>query len=106
MINPHEIYDKLVIAGDDWADKNAAAEIIEETKKIELARLMNGLEGSHAAKEQQALCNPLYRAFLARMVDARKEANKAKVKYESAKMFAELLRTKAATERVANRSAT
>lgn len=105
MINPHEVYEKLVTAGDDWANKNAAAEILEEVKKVELARLMNGLEGSQASKEQQALSDPLYRAFLARMVDARKEANKAKVKYESAKMFAELLRTKAATERVANRSA-
>ena len=105
MINPNEIYERLVEAGDEWADKNAAAEILEEVKKIELSKLMNGLEGSHAEKERQALINPLYRAFLARMVEARKEANKAKVKYESAKMFSELLRTKAATERAANRNA-
>lgn len=106
MINPQEVYERLVTAGDDYADKNAAAEILEETKKVELARLMNGLEGSQAAKEAEALCNPLYCSFLGRMIEARKEANKAKVKYESAKMFAELLRTKAATERQANKYAT
>lgn len=105
MINPHEIYEKLVNLGEEWAKTNYAADILEETKKTELARLMNGLEGSHAAKETTALANPLYRNHLAKMVEARREANIAKVRYDSAKMYCELMRTQAATERAANRNA-
>lgn len=39
------------------------------------------------------------------MVDARTMANKAKVAYEAKKMWAELMRTKAATERAENKHA-
>lgn len=106
IINPQQIYERLATLGDEWAKANYAADVLEETKKPELARLMNGLEGSHASKEQEALANPLYRAHLARMCEARRDANSAKVKYDSARMWAELMRTQAATERAANKYAT
>jgi len=98
-INPNDIYEKLVTAGDLWADCDAAASILEESKKSLLSQLSTDIEGSQAAKESFALRHPEYKAHLEQMVDARKEANKAKVRYESAKMFSELMRTVAANER-------
>lgn len=105
MLNPNEAYERLVTLGEEWSKANYAADLLEETKKTELARLMNGLEGSHATKETTGLANPLYREHLAKMCEARKSANIAKVKYDSARMYCELMRTQAATERAANRSA-
>jgi hypothetical protein len=106
MINPQNIYQKLETLGTEWAMANCAADLLEETKKTMLASLMIGLEGSHASKEQQALSNPLYAEHITKMCEARRDANLAKVKYDSAKMWAELMRTKAATERAANKYAT
>lgn len=106
MINPQNIYKKLTDLGEEWAKANYAADILEEVKKPELARLMAKHEGTQAAKEQMALADPLYRAHLASMCEARREANIAKVRYDSARMWAELMRTQAATERAANKYAT
>lgn len=106
MINPQSIYEKLAKLGEEWARANYAADILEEVKKPELARLMSKHEGTQAAKEQLALADPIYRAHLTNMCEARREANIAKVKYDSARMWAELMRTQAATERAANKYAT
>src|SRR5678810_69230 len=46
VIDAEEIYRQLVDCGDDWVDKNAAAELLEETKKSVLAEIMNGGSGS------------------------------------------------------------
>lgn len=104
-MNPLEIHEKLVTLGSAWAEANYAADLLEETKKTELARLMNKLEGSQAARETEAMANPLYREHIAKMTETRKTANIAKVKYDSAKVWVDLLRTQNANERAANRSA-
>lgn len=106
MINPEHIYQKLVGLGEDWADANAAAELLEETKKVLLAQLMLASEASSmAAKESYALSDPSYKIHINRMVEARKEANKAKVRYISAQAWFEAKRTESANERAANKAA-
>lgn len=105
MINPYNIHEKLVKLGEEWAIANYAADLLEETKKPELARLMSKVDGSIAAKEAEAQANPLYREHIAKMCEARRDANIAKVKYDSAKAYVELLRTQSANERAANRVA-
>jgi hypothetical protein len=96
----NEIHDKLVSAGDDWADKDAAATLLEETKKTVLAQLKTmSKAGSDAARETEALASEGYQDHVRSMVDARKAANRAKVAYESRKTWVELWRTKAANER-------
>lgn len=108
MINPNAIYEQLVQAGDDWSDANAAADLLEETRKTKLAQLQLGFveEKSMAAKEMNALASSEYESFIKGMVTARKLANRARVKYDSAKIYTDLLRTQSATERIANRFAT
>lgn len=97
--DPDRIYKQLTDAGEDWVDKNAAAELLEETKKTVLAELASHEHGSVAAKESLALANPAYKLHLTNMVSARKEANRAKVRYDSMKVLAEMRRTQESTRR-------
>lgn len=99
-LDPDRIYQNLVAAGESWADADAAATLLEETKKSVLAKLMNESDAaSIAAKEMYALADPAYREHVAGMVNARKAATKAKVRYDSAKVLAELRRSQEATRR-------
>lgn len=98
--DPEAIYRRLESAGDDWVDKNAAAEILEETKKTVLAQLMGSeLAGTNAERERKALGDPAYRLHLTNMVTARKEANRARVRYDSVRVLAEMRRTQESTRR-------
>ena len=98
--NPDEIYERLRIAGEDWADHDAAANALEETKASLLAELSLKADGSsEAAKKNVALADPVYRLHVTNMVTARKEANKSKVRYELGKMWAELRRSQESTRR-------
>lgn len=95
-----QIYDAITKAGEDWAEKQAAADLLEETRKSVLAKLMN--EAPHTSmggKEMQALADPEYKKFVEGMVSARKAANKARVRYDSAKVLAELRRSQESTRR-------
>lgn len=98
--DPEAIYLRLNTAGDDWVDKNAGAEILEETKKTVLAEIMIGMiGGSTAERERIALAEPAYRIHLVNMVKARKKANRARVRYDSIRVLAEMLRTQESTRR-------
>lgn len=97
--DPEAIYRRLEEAGNDWADKNAAAEILEETKKTLLAELMQGFPGSNAERERCALADAVYKLHLKNMVMARKESNRARVRYDSVRVLAELRRTQESTRR-------
>lgn len=99
-IDSDRVYEALVKAGEDWADKDAAANLLEETKKSTLAHIKTkSPEKSDAAKETLALCDPEYMQHLQLMVEARREANRARVKYDSARMLAEMRRSQEATKR-------
>ena len=98
-MDTEQIHERLVTAGESWADLDAAASLLEETKKSVLAELMNKAEGSMAARESEALADAVYRHHVTTMVTARKEANRAKVRYDSAKAWVELMRTQESTRR-------
>lgn len=93
-------YDALIRAGEAWADADAAASLLEETKKSLLAQLMQEADStSNAGKEMLALAHPDYRKHVDGMVSARKAANKARVRYDSAKVLAEMRRSEESTRR-------
>ena len=97
---PEKFFHSVVEAGDDWADKNAAADLLEETKNSVRAELANRSEAtSQAAKDAMALADPAYRLHITNMVTARREANRARVKYDAMKMLAELRRSQESTRR-------
>lgn len=97
--DPEAIYLRLNEAGEDWVDKNAGAEILEETKKTVLAERMNSFQGSNAERERLSLADSVYKLHLTNMVMARKEANRARVKYDSVRVLAEMRRTQESTRR-------
>lgn len=106
-LDPTDIYERLVKGGEEWADAQAAAELLEESKKTLVSQLGadSGLS-SATAREAYAYAHDDYIDHVQRMVEARKHANKCKVRYDSAKIWAELLRTKNANERAAMGRAT
>lgn len=99
-MDPDRIYDSLVKAGEAWADAESAASLLEETKKSVLAKLMNDADAtSIAGKEMHALASDEYADFISGMVRARAAATKARVRYDSAKVLAELRRSEESTRR-------
>jgi hypothetical protein len=99
-MKPEVLYTKIIQAGEEWADAEAAAALLEETRKSVLAKLMNeSASTSIAGKEMLALGDQQYRDFVTGMVQARKAANKARVRYDSAKILAELRRSEESTRR-------
>jgi len=94
-----QIFHALVKAGEEWSDADAAASLLEETRKSVLAKLMNEADGSVAAREMQALASEQYTTFVAGMIKARAASNKARVRYDSAKTLSELRRSEESTRR-------
>lgn len=98
--DPDLIYTQLIHAGEEWADKDAAAQMLEENKKSILAHLMIEAPGSTSAeKERLALADPSYKHHLKLMVTARKEATVAKVRYDAMRVLSEMRRTQESTRR-------
>lgn len=109
MINPHEVYKKLTTEGDDWADKHAAAELLEGTlKQVQAQQYLKyrGEGHSQGDCEQHAIADPEYTRARESAIEARKEANRAKVRYNAAQAFFEAQRTAEATHRAAAKAAT
>ena len=101
-LDADRIFHKLTEAGHTWADREAAADLLEETKKVILAELtLQQLKGasSRAEAEQQALALPAYREHVVAMNAARRSANRARVDYDSLKSLMELRRSQEATRR-------
>jgi hypothetical protein len=93
-------YTALVQSGENWADMDAAATLLEESRKSILAKFkLEAAGGSDAAREMIALADPRYAEFVKGMVAARGAANKARVRYDSAKTLAELRRSQESTRR-------
>jgi len=100
MLDADRIYAQLSEAGEAWADADAAASLLEETRKSVLAKLM--LEASvtsAAAKEMVALADESYTKHVEGMVSARKAAHKARVRYDCARVLAEMRRSEESTRR-------
>lgn len=99
--DPDRIYHNIVTAGDEYVDKEAAASLLEETRKTVLAELVNSLPTgmSMAARESHALADAVYKLHLTNMVSARKEANRAQMRYRAVQVLAEMRRSQESTRR-------
>lgn len=92
------------IAAKDWVAKDAAANILEETKSAVLAQKMlffSDLPVSRA--EMQVKGSPEWTDFVTSMVRAREEANLAKVRLEYTRMKFQEWQSHEATERAERR---
>jgi len=75
------------IIGEEWADAEAAASLLEDTKTSVLAQKMSMLGDIPVNKAEMTIkATPDWHSYLAKIVAARKEANILKVRMEYLKM--------------------
>jgi hypothetical protein len=75
--------EQLFKAGTAWADKNAAADLLEELKSATLAEWSSEVKGVAVNRaEMQIKASARWHAYLKDMVKARHDANLAKVRLE------------------------
>ena len=100
MMNPDQIFYRLESAANDFADREAAASLLEEMKSTVLSQCASDHpEDSMSKAESKARRDERFVEHLRSMVEARKEANKAKSLYYSIQTWIDLTRTKESTER-------
>ena len=100
-IDANKIAQELSRRGMEWADTDAAFRALDDVTKSVLSEAIAALNQneSMAAKETAARRSQKYMDHLIALSDARRAANRAKVNYDTYKVYMELLRTNAATER-------
>jgi|SRR5690349_23981193 len=70
-------------AGEEWASLEAAAQLLEDTKSAVLSQKMLALGDIAVNKaEMQVKATPEWQEHIAKIVEARRQANLAKVKKE------------------------
>lgn len=75
------------LAAKDWVDKDAAANLLEETKSAVLSQRMAALGDMPVSRAELIVkASPEWAEFVTQMVEARKAANLAKVKLEWLRM--------------------
>jgi len=99
---PRNLAQTLLDHGNEWADRKAAADLLEETQKTRLAQIAlkyitEGAPVNKATMEAQA--TEEYSNFLNDMVEARRLANRARVQYDADITFIEMQRSLESTKR-------
>jgi hypothetical protein len=102
MSDPNEVVSRLTTLGHEWADKESAAALLEETRKSlrsQIALKFLADTGAANKAEMMAEATDEYTAHVKSMVEARRLANIADVNYSAARIWVDLIRTKEATKR-------
>lgn len=102
IFDPYNLAEQLLKHGSDWADKNAAADLLEETRKTLRSQIsMKYLPdvGSVAKAEMLAESTQEYIDHIKSMVEARKNSNRARVQYDTDKAFVDLVRSAESSRR-------
>jgi hypothetical protein len=107
--DPEKLTESVITAGEEWADEDAAASALEETRKTLLAEITLEVQAAAMVEkgaklpisqaEIRATADPRYREHIEQMVEHRKLANRARVRYDLGKMRLELMRSVQATLR-------
>lgn len=88
------------IAGEDWADKEAAAQILEDSKSSVMAQWQTELGDIPVNRAEQTVkASARWRGYIQDTVDARKAANLAKITLEVIRMRAMEYQAKEANQR-------
>lgn len=98
--DPAKFAQGIVARGELWAEADAAATVLEETKGTLLAKLLKE-HFSEPAWKADALAkgDPRFEEHIKAMVDARRLATLAKVRYDGAKAMGEFARSVESTRR-------
>src|SRR5271169_2268882 len=88
------------IAGEEWADLESAATLLEDCKSAVMAQWQTELGDVPVNRAEQTVkASPRWREYITDTVEARRKANVAKVKLESIKMRAMEVHAKDANTR-------
>ena len=99
--DPVALARRLIETGEAYADADHAASLLEETKGTLLAKLVKEHMGEPAWKaDALAKSDSRYEDHLAAMVEARREAIKARVRYDAGRAFIDLARSAESTRRM------
>jgi hypothetical protein len=100
LADPAKFAQAIVNRGELWCDAQAAADLLEETKGTLLAKITKEHWELPAWKaEAAAKSDPRYEEHIKSMVDARRLANLARVRFDGAKMMGEFARSAESTRR-------
>jgi hypothetical protein len=97
--DPDQIANSLLAAGNDYADKNAAADALENTVKSIEGKHFLDAEGNVEERKATARNRQEYKEYAAKATEARRLALRAKVYYDTLKVKVDLLRTLESTKR-------
>jgi hypothetical protein len=79
--------EQFQIAGEDWAEKEAAASLLEDCKSAVMAQRQAMLGDMAVNKAEQVVkASPDWTEYIEQTIEARKAANKAKVNMEAMRM--------------------
>lgn len=102
-LDPDQIYKAVTDAGEVWADRKAAYELLDDMTKTILADLttdtMRGHKCSKGEAETRAYAHPIYKEHLTALSGARRAWLQAEVKYKGLQMLSELRRSEESTRR-------
>lgn len=100
LSEPARFAQSIVARGELWADADAAASALEETKGTLLAKLLKEHFDQPAWKaDALAKGDARYEEHIKAMVDARRLATLAKVRYDGAKAMGEFARSAESSRR-------
>ena len=103
MLDADRIFHEVTQAGEDWADKKAAYETLDDLTKTVLADVTTGFLPptcqTKSEAELRALASGEYKEHLAAVSKARRAWLLSEVKYKGLVMLAELRRTQESTRR-------
>ena len=100
--DPQMIYQKVLKAGEEWADLKAAYEVFEDNTKSVLGQLATKYLPSTKSRteaEKVAIASAEYMEHLKSLQDARRLFLQAQVRYDSLRLLAELRRSQESTKR-------
>ena len=102
MLNQHDpnvIAARLSAAGNDWADKNAAAKALERAAKAMRYQCFLDADGNNEVRKAKAETAQAYQDLLDKAGDAETAAIKARVRYDTMRTEIDLIRTMESTKR-------
>lgn len=92
IFEPDQVAHELSKRGKDWSDKDSAFRALDEATKSVLSECIadQNEDKSHAAKETSARTAPKYREHLTAVAEARRAANRARVDYDTYRVWIDL----------------
>jgi hypothetical protein len=105
VLDPLRLAAELTRTGEVWAEAEAAAQLLEETRKAVLAQIATRHDGSEAARDRMAHADAGYFEHVEKMVAARRAANLAKVRWIAVQTKLDMIRTAESSRRAEMRMA-